>query len=288
MSEYSLISTAGLTKPATLLIEKVSNAFGRHFDRRQTIRMAEAETEADRIVRVGATKTDIEVAELRQRAADRFINEEMTKQVNIESITQLATQALAEDADPEKIEDDWITNFFDKSRIVSDFDMQLIWGKILAGEANNSGSFSRKTVNLVADIDKHDALLFTNLCNFTWTIGGFEYPLVYDTQSAIYQSQNIYLETLIHLQTLGLVEDGGSLGFRRVNLPQTVDTTYFGRPLALNMPKVGGNQLATGQAMFTRPGRELKGVCSMAPVPGFFEYVHDRWADEKLAAPRVG
>jgi hypothetical protein len=46
---------------------------------------------------------------------------------------------LTEAATPEKLEDDWITNFFDKCRLISDEEMQTLWSKVLAGEANAPG-----------------------------------------------------------------------------------------------------------------------------------------------------
>jgi len=42
----------------------------------------------------------------------RFFSEEAKKQQNIESITAKALPELAEAATPERLEDDWITNFF--------------------------------------------------------------------------------------------------------------------------------------------------------------------------------
>ena len=177
MPGFSLVNAGGLAEPANLLITKISNAFGRHFDPRQMIRMAEAEARSDRILRVSAAETDVEVAELRERAATRFANEEMTKQVNMEEIIEKALPGLDDNADPEAMENDWIMNFFDKARMVSDEEMQRIWAGILAGEGNSPGSFSRRTVNLVADLDKRDADLFRKLCGYAWMIGSIE-PLV--------------------------------------------------------------------------------------------------------------
>ena len=172
MPGFSLVDLSGFSKPANTLVTKIANAFGRQFDPSQRIRMAEAEAQADRILRVSATETDIEVADLRQRAATRFANEEMTKQLNMESIIEKAIPNLNDDANPEEMENDWIMNFFDKCRMVSDGEMQQIWAGILAGEGNNPGSFSRKTVNLVADLDKRDADLLKNSVRFAWMIGG--------------------------------------------------------------------------------------------------------------------
>ena len=101
MPGFSLVNASGLSKPVDTLATKISNAIGRHFDPRQEIRMAEAEARADRIRRVGTAETDIEIAELQERAAYRFANEEMTKQINMESITEKALPGLKDNANPE-------------------------------------------------------------------------------------------------------------------------------------------------------------------------------------------
>lgn len=77
---------------------------------------------------------------------------------------------IDEKAQPEKIEDDWITNYFDKCRLVSDEQMQNLWSKVLTGEANSPGKFSKRTVNLLASLDKTDAELFQKICSFAWIV----------------------------------------------------------------------------------------------------------------------
>ena len=48
--------------------------------------------------------------------------------------------------------------------------MQTLWAKILAGEANKPGTYSKRTVNFVADMDKREAKLFMNLCQYVCEI----------------------------------------------------------------------------------------------------------------------
>ena len=248
MAELLPAGLGGLTNPATMLIEKVSNALGRHFDPRQTVRMAEAEAKANRIRAISEAETEIEVAGLRHRAAERFIYEEMKMQSNMEDITQKAIPRLTDNAEPEKIEDDWITNFYDKNRIVSDDQMQDLWAKILAGEANNPGSFSRKTVNMVADLEKRDAELFTNLCRFVWVINGNIRPLVFDVHSPIYNQFGINFDSIGQLETLGFVHHSGVANFSLTNLPMRVDAFYGKRQVTLNFPNIDGNQLNEGRS----------------------------------------
>lgn len=286
MPGFSLVNASGLSKPADTLVTKIANAFGRHFDPSQRIRMAEAEAQADRILRVSATETDIEVAGLRQRAAARFANEEMTKQLNMEGIIGKAIPHLNEDANPEEMENDWIANFFEKCRTVSDDKMQRIWAGILSGEANNPGSFSRRTVNLVADLDKRHAELFTHLCSFVWTIGDRLHPLVFDTQDEIYNRHGINFRSLGDLETLGLIHFGSVGGFQLLHLPERFPFFYGNRRVDLTMPNDSENKLATGRVLLTRAGDELARISGAVVVEGFFEYVYDRWASESLVPPR--
>lgn len=61
---------------------------------------------------------------------------------------QISTQALPlleEKSNPDAIEDDWVTNFFDKCRLISDKEMQSLWSKVLAGEANAPEKYSTRT-----------------------------------------------------------------------------------------------------------------------------------------------
>ena len=114
----------------------------------------------------------------------------------MESITEKAIPQLNDSSNPQNMEDDWITNFFDKCRIVSDEEMQLLWAKVLAGEANSPGTYSKRTVNSLGSLDKRDAQLFTNFCSFVMIIKGEPTPLIYDEQASIYNDQQITLQCL--------------------------------------------------------------------------------------------
>ena len=78
----SIINLGDLSKPATVLIEKISDAIGGYFKPYQIKRVAKAEAEADIIRAQG----QIEVSDIQRRALGRFLAEEAIKQENIESI----------------------------------------------------------------------------------------------------------------------------------------------------------------------------------------------------------
>lgn len=112
-------------------------------------------------------------------------------QQSMEDITAKALPQLNDDAKPDAMEDDWIANFLAKSRIVSDNEMQEMWARVLAGEANAPGTYSKRTVNFLSDLDKVEAEVFTKLCGFSWTIEKNVVPLVFDEEAEIYSSHGI-------------------------------------------------------------------------------------------------
>ena len=173
----------------------------------QIKRVAEAKIEAAHSAAEVAhieAHSEIEVADLRQRAAQRRIEEDTRHQKNMEGITAKAIPHLNEEAKPDAMEDDWVANFFDKCRTVSDSDMQSLWARVLASEANAPSTYSKRTVNFIAELDKSEAELFTKLCGFGWQIDDF-IPLVFDEKAEIYNRHGINLDTWqITLRVLGL------------------------------------------------------------------------------------
>ena len=209
----SLINLGELSKPATVLIEKIAEATGGVFRPFQIRRVAQAEADAE-IIKASAK---VEIADLEHRALHRFIHEEAKKQSNIESITQKALPAIEKTAQPDKIEDDWITNFFDKCRLISDEQMQYLWSKVLSGKANKPGKFSKRMVNLLASFDNTDAEKFQSLCSYVWYLKDDALPMIYEAKEPVYSEGGVNFMMLKHLETIGLIvfEDGNKVGLGR-------------------------------------------------------------------------
>ena len=274
----SLINFGDIGKPATLLIEKISNAVGGYFRPYQIKRVAKAEAEAE-IVRVEA---QVEVTDLQRRAVTRFIAEEAKKQENIETIAEKAIPQLSDSSNPQEMEDDWVTNFFDKCRIISDEDMQALWSRILAGEANAPGQFSKRTVNLLGSLDKADADLFTTLCGFVWRVGQQPVPLVYDRHASIYTEAGIVFDALSHLHDIGLINFEVLAGYQISELPKHVVAHYYETPIIMEFKGEENNEMDAGEVILTRAGEELTRVCGGDPVEGFPEYVLGCWMQQGL------
>lgn len=275
MSNGSLINLGELSKPATVLIEKISDAIGGIFKPHQIRRVAQAEADAEKTREVAK----IEISELQKRALSRFFQEEAKKQKNIEEITQKALPQLEEKSEPQNIENDWITSFFNECRLISDNEMQTLWSRVLAGEANSPGSYSKRTVKFLSSLDKSDAELFTRLCTFEWNIGDLV-PLIYDIQGEIYNRYGINFNSLSHLESIGLIQFNSLQGFRRLKLPKTLTVLYYGRPTVLEFQKDSDNGMDIGIVLLTKTGEELAPICGSHADFKFEQYIHDKW--EKL------
>ena len=269
----SLIDLSNISRPANTLVKKISSAIGSIAEPRQIRRIAKAKADAAII----AAETDIRITDLHKRAANRWLEEEAMRQKNIEDITAKALPQLKEEADPRAVEDDWITNFFDKSRIISDDDMQNLWSKVLAGEANSPGTYSKRTVNFLSDMNKRDAELFSKLCGFAWHIGDLV-PLIFDTEAEIHRKKGITFDSLSHLESIGLIQFLGVGSYVRKGLPKSFWTHYYGTPMHLEMPD-SKKSLEIGQAQLTHVGQELAPICGSRPVDGFRDYVKEKWKE---------
>ena len=288
--ETAPLNVGDLVKPIDTLIHKISDATGVLYEPRRIRRKAEAESDAaiisakaEAAADIIKTESKIEITDLNRRAAHRWIQEEAKRQEIIEDIIAQAVPNVNEKAKPDDMEDDWIANFFDKCRIVSDKDMQRLWSRVLASEANTPGTYSKRTVNFISELDKSEAELFTKLCGFGWRIGNVT-PLVFDEQAEIYNRHGINFDTLNHLETIGLVQYEGLTGFVKSGSIKRFVVLYYGKPLLLEMPGNANNTLKIGKILLTKIGQELAPICGSKPVDGFYEYVKDQW---KQYLPKV-
>ena len=145
MLDNTNITIAGdWAKPVGALIEKIADATGAVLGPWQIERVAKANANADQTKAL----SDIKITELQQRAMFRLLQEETKRQENIESISRKSFEDIKEEAKPEDIDNDWLSNFFDKCKNISDDEMQEQWSRILASEANQPGKFSKKQLRL--------------------------------------------------------------------------------------------------------------------------------------------
>ena len=258
-----------LSKPANTLVKKVSSAIGMIYEPTHIRRVAKARADAELMI----ASPGVELSDLRQRAVHRWIEEEERRQANMESVLTRTMPRLREDADPGRIEDDWVAAFFDKAREISDQQMQDLWAHLLASEANSPGRFARQTINILSCLGRTDATLFTKLCRFCICIGTQPFLLIFDQADASsYRRHGIDSNVLHTIDSLGLIKYETMMVSTASPRPGTV-IHYHAESF------VSKGDLVVGSAHLTRVGRELYALSEGEPVSGFFAYAKKRMLD---------
>lgn len=146
----------------------------------------------------------------------------------------------------------------------------------MAGEANQPGSFSRRTLSILSDLSKEEAELFAKLCGFCWEVDGRLSPLIAKNvnDKPIYPRHDITFTSLSHFQTIGLIQYTHLSPF--MFSADCSPVYYFGRKLELVDVK---NHFWFGHGYFSVCGRELASICDREPIDGLWEYVTQNYKE---------
>lgn len=267
-------------EPVNTLIEKVSALMGGACAPYQIRRIAQAEVDASLI----RTKGALEEQELLRGAAKRWITEELRKQKNIESITINAFPYVTADAHPEIINDDWLTLFFEKCRGISNEFMQGYWARVLAGEANSHGSFSRRAIEILSILDQGDAQLLSDLSGYMFhTDTNQRYVFYYPSPS--HKLRKFNSEELRHLETLGLINLHGAQGWKADVLQNPVVMNYGDRRVEIEF--VETPSLFLGMMALSRAGEQLISLSSQTIDAAFWNATVALWSRNQMNKVRL-
>lgn len=157
-----MLELTGFSNAADKLSEVIKDSLGLFIEPVKKIVMSEA----DLIIEKRKAKKQLEIDKINlvNRAKLRLFETEIQRQLNLETICQHAMNNLNEDSNPEELNKDWLNYFFSVSQDVSEEDLKLIWGKILAGESHLKGNFSKVTLDRLKVMSSSDCQLFEKLC----------------------------------------------------------------------------------------------------------------------------
>lgn len=107
---------------------------------------------------------------LAEATARRIIGEEIQFQLNRESVWVAAIEHLqsqssesVEDSGGDEIDADWINIFSSYSNHASSERLRSLWGRILAGEIRQPGSFAPSTLRVISELDAEIARSFEDV-----------------------------------------------------------------------------------------------------------------------------
>lgn len=209
-----------LVSPAEKLIDAVQGAIGKIYEPHYTKKMAIAEAKGislisqairengDMSIIYKSDKLTIKnkyVKHYLQNIQDVNMAQAIRKQITKESIADLAYDILSENPDikvSNDIDRDWINKFFEYAQDITDEDLKILWARILAGEIRQSGSVSRRTLSILYNLSKKEALIFENICGYAYKLGNsYQVPNIFNPELGFYMKP----EDMLTMEECGLV-----------------------------------------------------------------------------------
>lgn len=206
---------------------------------------------------------------------------------NQANIIGIALQSVKPTAKPNEVDNDWLSQFMDKTRLVSDKEFQILWGNILAEECNIPGSIPKSLLHIMEQMDKEQAMQFMDVAAtsvYTAYDGIHDFtPVIWREALDEYKSKyRITVDSLINLQSIGLIETQmGSFnaGFSITSEIKPVIIHYFDQEWC--MPN-DISEFDVGCVVYTKAGEALCRAVKPQKSEDFFnEYCVSRW-EEKL------
>lgn len=141
-------------------------------ERRSSIKDAKADAQIDLIrkgVEVVVREIDQGNSDLAERAVFAAYGRMFQSQENRERIVEHAANELEREPGStdatDAIDADWLNAFSDKASGVSNEQMQVLWGRLLAGEIRNPGTFKLRTLQALTLVDTTEAKLIHESMN---------------------------------------------------------------------------------------------------------------------------
>jgi Protein of unknown function (DUF2806) len=285
MEVFPLAKT-DLGPAAKALVEKIASATGTLYAPLGTVFQALADVTADKI----RTEGEIEVERVRRRALERLAAEETRKQNNLEAIYGQTCQLLGSQvsgATIEQMDEDWIVYHSEKARLVSDKEMQTLWARVMADEAEVPGSIFEAHSRIPCPCSRKPKRIFLHQFADLLSARILWQSRLFCMMTALYRLPDVYMDvgvdatTLLHLSTIGLVHYTSPMLSNNVwsyDGP-IVELEYFGNRRRFVISKdenTGEYSISFGVVALTKVGQQLARIAGAKPIEGFLDFLDGR------------
>ena len=244
--------------------------------------LIESETAADRHKRINAAITDAEIQAFKTGNSE---DRDRVKQLRLLATTTIAFEDASAAGDLPKIEQldsDFREHFRSKAENITSEDMRAFLAKLLATELTKPGTMSKRSVSIVADMDRNDAETIVNLCKFRWVVNGLPELIVLDINDNLYGDQGVDLDAVNGMESFGLLTSIMPSGYNKEFLgPGSLQAVYYSRAVIVRAD-VKGKKMAMGGVMLSAIGRQIFGLIDSNPVPGYFDKCAKTWREAGL------
>ena len=140
---------------------------------------------------------------------------QMKNQSSIAQIAKEAASAGTNFSATSGVDDEWLERFMDSAKFVSDEQVQLLWGNILAKEFEQPGCTPPSIIRILTEITPTYAKAFQTLCNLAVSIvitnpdgnlSSFKKEIILPSKYDYLAQYNLTYAVLSELQMLGLIQ----------------------------------------------------------------------------------
>lgn len=222
--------------------------------------IVEAETKA-------LLKRDFEGANEMAAIRTRIVNTEMRRHRNLKNIINYAASQMTnkDKVSQEPVREDWMARFLNNSQDISEQELQKLWGQILAGEIKRPGSYSLRTLEILRNINKEEALLFARVANFVF-INGNMYDILHDNNGALTKF-GVQYDDFSYLMEIGVLQtDHDMTSTIRPQSLSNIANLFFGDKYKIVIKfdsSVGKKSLRT--YTLSNSGREIYSLLTTSP-----------------------
>lgn len=261
-----------IVSPVNKLIDAVNGAIGKVYQPRHIRKLADARAYEINVVsqalRYNAdvpinynkgeiTENTNDFDEFVKRTQSRLAFQELQKQQNIESVTDMAYDLLETETEcsSEPVSPDWMTRFFNSVEDVSDEDMQKIWSKVLAGEIKQPRTYSFRTMETLKNLSKYEAEMFQKIAPYVINMDG---KLFITAKTDILQKYGVFYSEIMRLDECGLINSGGLVTLNQKVSEAEYCTLYNQSKIVMIYGLSSAKEkISIGEFGLTSAGREL-------------------------------
>lgn len=189
--------------------------------------------------------------------------------INQNNIVNSAMEYLSEDAEPEKVDEDWLNQFFEYAKNISREDMQKVWSKVLSGECNAPGSIPKSLFQILANMDSEDARLYQTLAQFTVVDCEGRQFVIIDPFDDFCKSKGFSFMALSNLAATQLIQ------IRAAENPflekNEVVFYYLSKRIILRNPSKP--KIPVGNVILIKNGQALYDLFDHDQIPEFIDYL---------------
>lgn len=213
------------------------------------------------------------------------MKKEFKRLKNQKAVAEIAFREAKEGTDfSEKsgVNEEWFERFMDAAKFVSSEDMQLIWGKILAGEFENPGSTPPNMIRILSEMTPELAQAFSKTCSMKVlvreinekginTIPKELIVIPYSYYKDFFKKLGLSFEVLSELDTLGVLKYD-TFWEDKITSKQLLICTENRFELIIKYDYTG---FPAGNVMLTAVGKSLRKIIEPVEIEGYHDMVKE-------------